>query len=536
MSLIKLEGISDDGIIIGQNKLISFKNLKGKEIKMLVPASTIKHKGKIKVFLANHGYPLDKLTKDNLTQIEDILSKNDAPIITLVRKLGFHNNSYLNSTGEVWGENDQHIMLNPDIQTKLAKNSVKGSLKLWKKNVAPYALNSSRLMLVLTVALSGMLLKYSNIETGGIHLFGDSSTGKSTSLMFGASIFGNKDYIENWCGTETAFEELIAGHNDSALFLDELKLLSSDPKQAAEKVMMLIYKVTEGQAKKRSKNYQEYTLSWSGVSLLSAGEVSLEQTAINGKTNKMNGERVRVIDVPADAGCGLGIYESLPEDIKEASDLSDKIKLLCEQYNGAVKRNYIEGLINIIKSGNCALENEIQLHVLKFIKDCHVDKNNGQMVRFANRFAIAYAAGMIGIKLEILPYKKKDIFDAVNRCYQSALSVKPMSNEEKVDFYYNKIIYILNNKNKYLDLTLKTDRPYKDINKKRFVISMFNKKRIIGIHSRFLKRILTDLSLRKAVLQKLNKNGLLVVGTGRKNTIQLRYKGKALKRRYCFKI
>lgn len=534
MILIKLKGISCEENLVGQMRLISFKNVKGMDVDKFIKSSTISNKGRLKDFLANNGYPLDKLTNENLANIQTILCKNDAPMIVLVKQLGFHKFSYLSSTGEVWGEKNNLIMLHPDITNSMVKNSTKGNLKNWKKNVAPYALNSSRLMLVLTAALSGMLLKYSNIETGGIHLFGDSSTGKSTSLMFGASIFGNKDYIQNWCGTETAFEELIAGHNDSALFLDELKLLSSDPKQAAEKVMMLIYKATEGQAKKRSKNYQEYTLSWSGVSLLSAGEVSLEQTAINGKTNKMDGERVRVIDVPADAGCGLGIYESLPEDINEPSELSDKIKQSCELFYGTVQAAYIEGIIELLKSGDNALQNKIQQQITIFFKKLHVDKRNGQIVRFTNRFAIAYAAGVIGIKLGILPYKKNDIFKAISLCYQSALSVRPMSYTEKVDFHYNQIISILTSKNKFLDIRTNKDYSHTDVNNKHFIISSFNNKKVIGVHSKYIKKLLIDSEIRKSVLEKLRENGMLIVDASGKNTLQLRYKQKTLKRRYCF--
>lgn len=203
-------------------------------------------------------------------------------------------------------------------------------------------------------------------------------------------------------------------------------------------------------------------------------------------------------------------------------------------FYGTVQAAYIEGIIELLKSGDNALQNKIQQQITIFFKKLHVDKRNGQIVRFTNRFAIAYAAGVIGIKLGILPYKKNDIFKAISLCYQSALSVRPMSYTEKVDFHYNQIISILTSKNKFLDIRTNKDYSHTDVNNKHFIISSFNNKKVIGVHSKYIKKLLIDSEIRKSVLEKLRENGMLIVDASGKNTLQLRYKQKTLKRRYCF--
>ena len=125
MILIKLKGISCEENLVGQMRLISFKNVKGMYVDKFIKSSTISNKGRLKDFLANNGYPLDKLTNENLANIQTILCKNDAPMIVLVKQLGFHEFSYLSSTGEVWVEKNNLKMLHPDIKNSMVKNITK---------------------------------------------------------------------------------------------------------------------------------------------------------------------------------------------------------------------------------------------------------------------------------------------------------------------------------------------------------------------------------------------------------------------------
>ena len=114
-----------------------------------------------------------------------------------------------------------------------------GSLADWKSTVAAAAIGNSRLILAISTALAPPLLGLCGFEPGGVHLRGQSSTGKTTSLRVAASVWGGppKEYIKSWRATSNGLEGVAAAHCDSLLILDELSQVS--PKEAGEIAYML---------------------------------------------------------------------------------------------------------------------------------------------------------------------------------------------------------------------------------------------------------------------------------------------------------
>src|SRR4029077_11311279 len=89
----------------------------------------------------------------------------------------------------------------------------RGSLAEWKDNVARLAVGKSRLLLA------------ANAESGGIHLRGASSTGKSTALVMAGSVWGGGargGYVRSWRATANGLEGVALAHCDALLCLDEL--------------------------------------------------------------------------------------------------------------------------------------------------------------------------------------------------------------------------------------------------------------------------------------------------------------------------
>jgi hypothetical protein len=77
--------------------------------------------------------------------------------------------------------------------------SSSGTVEEWKQNIAAFAAGNSRLVFSLSCAFAGPLLGLVGEQSGGFHLRGLSSIGKTTTLDLGASVWGPpQKYRRTW--------------------------------------------------------------------------------------------------------------------------------------------------------------------------------------------------------------------------------------------------------------------------------------------------------------------------------------------------
>jgi len=77
-----------------------------------------------------------------------------------------------------------------------------GTLESWQEELAAFCAGTDRLMLAIGAAFAGPLLLPLQEESGGFHFGGASSTGKSTALKVGASVWGLRP--GSWRTTDNA--------------------------------------------------------------------------------------------------------------------------------------------------------------------------------------------------------------------------------------------------------------------------------------------------------------------------------------------
>ena len=167
-------------------------------------------------------------------------------------------------------------------------------------------------MLSVCAALAPPLLDLVEAESGGMHLRGSSSIGKTTALRVAGSVWGGggaHGYIRSWRATDNGLEGVALAHCDALLCLDELSQVA--PQAAAE----VAYMLANGQGKARAgrTGAARSAKAWR-VLFLSTGEIGLaDKIGEDPRSRKrlMAGQEVRVIDLPADAGAGLGLFEEL---------------------------------------------------------------------------------------------------------------------------------------------------------------------------------------------------------------------------------
>lgn len=181
-----------------------------------------------------------------------------------------------------------------------------GSLEEWQKHVAAYCRGNNILTFAVSMGFAGPVLDLLNEPSGGFHLRGHSSKGKTTALASGASVWGHP--IATWRTTDNALEDTAERHNDVLLALDELSML--DPRNAVN----VAYMLGNGEGKGRSTPTGEAQRKkhWR-VLFLSTGEISLVDHAASVGMRSKAGTEMRMVEIDSDAGKGMGVFEFIHE-------------------------------------------------------------------------------------------------------------------------------------------------------------------------------------------------------------------------------
>lgn len=290
---------------------------------------------------------------------------------------------------------------------------IRGSLTEWRHEVAKRCQNNSRLMFALSVALAPVLLRWSEVAGGGFHLKGPSSIGKTTGLRVAASVWGPPGFLRSWRTTGNALEGVAATRNDSLLCLDELGQL--DGREAANAVYLL----ANGLAKSRMARAGGLRPleRWRAL-VLSSGEVSLGDLIAEVGRRSRGGVAVRLIDLPADAGAGAGLFEAT-HAAESARAFADELAAATAQYYGSAGPAFVECIQNNFKDGD--LSALIPAECAEFIKK-HVPVGAGPEVqREASLFALVAFAGRLAVEAGILPGRADETEAAVVACFKASL-------------------------------------------------------------------------------------------------------------------
>ncbi len=309
------------------------------------------------------------------------------------------------------GESNEVVRFQSDTTTRTY--AVAGTAEGWRAEVAGLCAGNSRCVLALCAGLASMLLEFSGIESGGINLKGSSSTGKTTALAAAASLFGGPSYVNRWRATSNGLESLAALHNDTLLILDELAQV--DPREAGE----IAYMLANGQGKQRSARTggAKARQSWR-LLFLSAGEIGLAQHMADGGKKAKAGQEVRLVDLDADAGRGLGLFDTL-HGYPDGAALSTAIKAAAARHHG-------HGVVEFAKVLTESTD-ELQLHIKRemalFVQSClPPGESGGQVHRVCERFALVAIAGELATANGITGWQPGEAVHAVKRCFAEWLA------------------------------------------------------------------------------------------------------------------
>jgi putative DNA primase/helicase len=130
--------------------------------------------------------------------------------LTLVYRTGWHSigrSAVFALPAEIIGDADRCVVY-VGVEEKRSDYAAKGALGEWRQAVSLPAAAHALATLAISAAFAGPLLQPAAQESGGIHIFGNSSTGKTTLLKLAASVWGDGGLVRSWRATANGLREL----------------------------------------------------------------------------------------------------------------------------------------------------------------------------------------------------------------------------------------------------------------------------------------------------------------------------------------
>ena len=330
--------------------------------------------------------------------------------VRCVPRIGWYGRSYV-LPDQIIGPKDAEDVLYQPASESTHHWRTKGSAMEWREHVGRRCSGNSRLIIAVSCGFAGPLLSLVGAESGGFHFNGATSTGKTTALVVGGSVCGGggqSGFVQTWRTTTNGLEAIAEAHNDGTLFLDELSQV--DPATAAETAYLL----GNGQGKARMTRGigARKRLRWA-LLYVSAGEITLaEHAASSGKRTK-GGAEVRSLNVDADAGSGLGLFENL-HGTGSPDAFSRILREQALSYYGAPLRAFVTRLTK----NPAEVERFVKTNRADFIVQCVPAGAAGESKRAAERFALIGAAGELATEWGLTGWGKGEAIETAKRSFQ----------------------------------------------------------------------------------------------------------------------
>jgi putative DNA primase/helicase len=280
--------------------------------------------------------------------------------------------------------------------------TVSGTLDGWHDEIAVRAIGNPVLMLVVSTGFVGPLLARCHGESGGVHLVGDSSTGKTSAVLAACSVWGGKDYARSWRATANGMEGAAALYNDGLLALDEIS--ECDPRD----IGAIVYMLANGAGKQRAgrTGAARGVVRWRCV-VLSSGERTIETSIHEGGGRIKAGQAVRMLDVPVRGR--YGTWDDL-HGAASGSAFSDALKRAAPLHHGHAGRAYLDRLTRDPRDFCAALDE---------IRSTWPDPpEHGQEKRALARFALIGLAGELATEYGLTGWPPGAAGEAARRGYE----------------------------------------------------------------------------------------------------------------------
>ena len=298
-----------------------------------------------------------------------------------------------------------------------------GTLQDWQTYISVYCRGNRLAILTVSMAFGSPLLSLLKHETGGIHLRGHSSSGKTTLARIACSVWGSPGYIRSCRATTNGLEGVASNHNDLPLVMDELGQM--DPRQVGQLTYMLANNI--GKQRANRQGYARDVAVWT-LLFLTTGEVGLEQHMNEGGKKPRPGQEIRLVDVPADAGKQLGVYNTI-HGYPTPARFSDYLREETTKHYGTAGPEFIKCICRDIETAKAQASQIID----DFVKQVVPDQASGQVRRVAGRFGLIAAGGELATRFGITGWDEGEAVQTVKQCFEDWLEQRGSVNNLEVE-------------------------------------------------------------------------------------------------------
>jgi putative DNA primase/helicase len=423
---LAVTAVTHDGTGRSYGRLLAWQGLDGEAHEWAMPMTLLAGDGaELRARLLDEGLDIEPGRWAREALLRYLNAARPAARARVVHRLGWHDTpagrAFVLPETTLGPHGAPRLILQTERPDALPPVAPRGTLDEWRGTVATLCRGNSRLMLALSLSLTAPLIALLGAESGGVHLRGGSSTGKTSALIAAGSTWGGggvRGFVRSWRATDNGLEGTAQGHCDLLLSLDEMG------EAAPEAVAASAYMLANGGGKTRARadGTVRRPPEWRCL-FLSTGEEGLADRlaeARGGPRRVRAGQQVRVVDVPADAGAGLGLFEELHGEAT-ASAFAERLKAAAAAAYGTAGRAFLGALVGedadgLVQSARASRETFRELHVPAGAV--------GQVVRVADRFALAAAAGEMAAALGILPWGAGEAEAAAARCFSDWLAAR----------------------------------------------------------------------------------------------------------------
>ena len=331
---------------------------------------------------------------------------------SVTHKSGWHKGAYIMPDGSIIGTPEQPILFNGQSAAATAYQ-VTGTTKSWRNDVARLANGNIFMMFAIGAALAAPMTGIMQADSFGIHIYAQSTAGKSTTADMAVSLYGNPDLQRlTWYGTAYGIANEAVAHNDGLLYLDEVGQ-GADPKHVYKSAYTLFNGKGKIQGAKDGGNRP--LESWRTVAI-STGEKDIETFLLTSGVKVNAGQLVRLLNIPIERATEL-------HECETGKEHADLIKINCRANYGAVGREWIEYLSHH-KTEALEAYTTAQKRWIKLIPSSYGE----QVHRASDRFAAIEAALIMGSV--ITGWNEQDCRDTVQAVFNVWLAEFGTGNKE----------------------------------------------------------------------------------------------------------
>lgn len=293
---------------------------------------------------------------------------------------GWHHGAYIMPDGEVIGEPETPILFNGR-SAAAGGYAVAGTPESWRDTVARLCTGNSSMMLGVAASLAAPLIGLVGADGFGVHLFEQSSAGKTTTANIASSLWGEPDALRlTWYGTALGIANEAEAHNDGLLPLDEIGQ-GSNARDVATSAYTLFNGAGKLQGAKEGGNRE--MKRWRTVAI-STGEMDIDTFLSAGGIKVKAGQLVRLLNIPMEKSTA---FNGLPNGKAHA----DALKEAWTDNHGAAGREWVKWLAGHQQEAKQAVR-DAQARWRGLIPADYGE----QVHRVAERFAILEAALVTG--------------------------------------------------------------------------------------------------------------------------------------------